>query len=214
MKTLRKLALVTTVAMITFVGVNSPTKTITAESERLYETTHSPDVHSYGFSSIENLQTETEQILNDHKEEVEKQRQAEEAAREAANNELIEAKEEEYRLRYTEESASVLDEVMATEENSENDGNPTRTFVGNYDLTAYVATGSPCADGSYPQVGYTVASNDPALWHKWIEIEGHGLFYVHDTGGMASSVIDVFVGSYDEAIQFGCRNANVYIVEF
>ena len=86
------------------------------------------------------------------------------------------------------------------------------TYAGVYELTAYVATGNPCADGVYPSVGYTVACNDPALWHKWIYIEGYGNYYVHDTGGMASNVIDVFVGSYDEAINFGRRSATVYII--
>ena len=88
-----------------------------------------------------------------------------------------------------------------------------KTFVGTYSLTAYVATGSPCADGVYPILGYTAACNDPALWHKKIYIEGVGNFYVHDTGGMASNVIDLFVPSYGDAVNFGVRNANVYIVE-
>lgn len=86
-------------------------------------------------------------------------------------------------------------------------------YAGCYELTAYIETGSPCADGVYPQVGYTVACNDPALWHKWIRIEGYGNYYVHDTGGMASDVIDIFMGSYDEAIQFGRRTAEVYIID-
>lgn len=86
-------------------------------------------------------------------------------------------------------------------------------YMGNYELTAYIATGNPCADGQYPQVGFTVASNDPNLWHKWIRIEGYGEYYVHDTGGMASNVIDIFVSSYDEAIQFGRRSADVYVIE-
>lgn len=86
-------------------------------------------------------------------------------------------------------------------------------YAGTYELTAYIETGNPCADGEYPQTGHTAACNDPALWHKWIEIEGYGAYYVHDTGGMASNVIDIFVGSYDEAIQFGRRNAEVYIIE-
>ena len=46
-----------------------------------------------------------------------------------------------------------------------------------------------------------------------IEIEGYGRYYVHDTGGMATNVLDVFVGSHAEAIQFGRRTAKVYIVE-
>lgn len=86
------------------------------------------------------------------------------------------------------------------------------TYYGDFELTAYIETGNPCADGVYPSVGYTVACNDPNLWHKWIHIEGYGDYYVHDTGGMASNVIDIFVGSYDEAIQFGRRYASVSII--
>lgn len=86
-------------------------------------------------------------------------------------------------------------------------------YMGNYELTAYIETGNPCADGVYPQVGYTAACNDPDLWHKWVHIEGYGDYYIHDTGGMASNVIDIFVGSYDEAIQFGRRQGEVYIID-
>lgn len=88
-----------------------------------------------------------------------------------------------------------------------------RTYMGNYELTAYIATGNPCADGVYPCVGVTVASNDPALWHKCVYIEGYGVFFVHDTGGMSNNVIDIFVETYDEAIQFGRQNAEVYVIE-
>jgi 3D (Asp-Asp-Asp) domain-containing protein len=85
------------------------------------------------------------------------------------------------------------------------------TYYATYSLTAYCATGNPCADGVYPQIGYTVASNDKNLWHKWIYIEGMGSYYVHDTGGMSTNVIDIFMGSYDECIQFGRRSANIYV---
>lgn len=90
---------------------------------------------------------------------------------------------------------------------------PEMQFAGVYELTAYIATGNPCADGIYPVVGFTVASNDPTLWHKYILIEGYGKYYVHDRGAMASNVIDIFVSSYDEAMQFGTREANIYILE-
>ena len=89
----------------------------------------------------------------------------------------------------------------------------TKEYVGTFELTAYIATGNACADGVYPQVGYTAACNDKRLWHKKIHIEGYGDYYIHDTGGMANNVIDVFVGSYDEAIQFGRRTAEVYIID-
>lgn len=86
-------------------------------------------------------------------------------------------------------------------------------FYGSMELTAYIETGNPCADGVYPEVGVTVACNDPNLWHKWIYIEGVGARYVHDTGGMASDVIDVYVGDYETAVLFGRWSSNVYILE-
>lgn len=90
---------------------------------------------------------------------------------------------------------------------------PQLTYAGTYELTAYTATGNRCADGSYPQTNYTAASNDPKLWHKWIYVEGVGDVYVHDTGGMPSYVIDIYMGSYSECIQFGRRSGEVYIYE-
>jgi 3D (Asp-Asp-Asp) domain-containing protein len=116
----------------------------------------------------------------------------------------IKAKAEEIRIRETAKVQELIDKDAER---------PKKTSVGTYELTAYIATGSPCADGVYPQTGHTAACNDPALWHKWIEVEGYGIYYVHDTGGMASNVIDIFMGSYDEAIQFGRRTAEVYIIE-
>lgn len=85
-------------------------------------------------------------------------------------------------------------------------------YIGTYELTAYIETGSPCADGVYPSVGYTVACNNPSLWHRWIYIDGVGERYVHDTGGMGGNVIDVYVGDYDSAVQFGRRSGDVYLL--
>lgn len=87
-------------------------------------------------------------------------------------------------------------------------------YVGTYELTAYTHTGNNCADGVYPCAGVTVASNDPKLWHKTIRIEGYGDFYVHDTGGMSNNVIDIFMDSYSECIQFGRKKGiKVYILD-
>ena len=87
-------------------------------------------------------------------------------------------------------------------------------YAGVYELTAYTHTGNNCADGVYPCAGVTVASNDPKLWHKTIRIEGYGDFYVHDTGGMSSNVIDIFMDSYSECIQFGRKKGiKVYILD-
>lgn len=106
----------------------------------------------------------------------------------------------------------VTEEEPVTEESTESESSDEGyTYYATYSLTAYCATGSACADGVIPSVGYTVASNDPNLWHKWIYIEGVGDRYVHDRGGMASTVIDVFMGSYGECIQFGRRSAKIYV---
>ena len=93
-----------------------------------------------------------------------------------------------------------------------------RSYKGTYTCTAYKSTGNACADGVYPCEGVTVASNDPSLWHQVIEISGtgteyDGLYYVHDTGGMSSNVIDIFIDDYNACIQFGRRSAEIYIVE-
>ena len=127
-------------------------------------------------------------------------------------------KAEEIRIRETLKVKELIEaaeaaEEEAQEEAAEEEPEQKKTYFKDFSLTAYCATGNPCADGVYPQTGHTAACNDPALWHKWIEIEGCGVYYVHDTGGMASNVIDIFVGSYDEAIQFGRRSAGVYIIE-
>ena len=89
----------------------------------------------------------------------------------------------------------------------------TMTYYMDMELTAYEYTGCCTADGSWPVAWYTVASNDPALWHKRIWIEGYGEFWVCDTGGMASSVLDIYLGDYSSCIQFGRRYASVYIIE-
>lgn len=90
---------------------------------------------------------------------------------------------------------------------------PNMTYFGTMATTGYLATGCPCADGAYPEVGYTVACNDSRLWHKKIYIEGIGIRYVHDRGGMPLNVLDVFVGSLDEAYSITSYNREVYIVE-
>jgi len=86
-------------------------------------------------------------------------------------------------------------------------------YVGEFEITAYTHTGNNCADGVYPCAGVTAASNDPKLWHKTIRIEGYGDFYVHDTGGMSRNVIDIFMDTRSECIQFGRKeNVKVYIL--
>lgn len=89
---------------------------------------------------------------------------------------------------------------------------PEMTFLGVYELTAYEWTGYRCANGNYPTCNYTVACNSLPLGTQ-IFIEGMGTYVVEDRGGMADSVIDIYMGDYDTCIQFGRRTANVYVYE-
>lgn len=85
-------------------------------------------------------------------------------------------------------------------------------YLGVYELTAYEYTGSPCANGNMPTVGYTVACNSLPLGTR-IYIEGYGEYVVEDRGGMSGGVIDVYLGDAGACIQFGRRSANVYLVD-
>jgi 3D (Asp-Asp-Asp) domain-containing protein len=84
--------------------------------------------------------------------------------------------------------------------------------IGWYELTAYEATGSPCANGNYPTVGYTVACNSLPLGTR-IHIAGYGDYVVEDTGGMGGGVIDIYLGDSASCIQFGRQSAEVFIYE-
>ena len=196
MKRIKKIVAITSFTLLTFAGLTTPISSIVAEGERAHEA-KSVESHSALFASLDTDESLDQKILDDHKKKIEK------------SEEITKQRIQEYIDKDLESQSRTL---TAGTTNSDSD-TPKKTYVGTYQLTAYVSTGSPCADGSYPKAGYTVASNDPSLWHKYIEIEGHGSFYVHDTGGMSSNVIDVFVSSYGEAVVFGRRSAKVYIVE-
>ena len=140
----------------------------------------------------------TREILEEHKAEVE----AEKALQDERCREMYENRIEDYKL----QAETSLDRVAKNSQNAEKGD-----FIGNYQLTAYIATGNRCASGVYPQVNHTVACNSIPLGTK-IYIEGYGEFVVEDTGGMAGNVIDIFVADYGSAIQFGRRTANVYVV--
>ena len=78
------------------------------------------------------------------------------------------------------------------------------------DLTAYIPTGNPCANGNYPTAGYTVACNTLPFGTK-IYIEGWGYRVVEDRGGMPGNGVDLFVNTVEEAKQIGRQSVNVYI---
>ena len=87
----------------------------------------------------------------------------------------------------------------------------TSVYEGTYELTAYTWTGNPMSNGEYPYEG-AVASNKIPIGTV-INIEGYGQFVVKDTGGMSNNVIDIYMDTYDECIQFGRQTAYVTVVE-
>lgn len=80
--------------------------------------------------------------------------------------------------------------------------------------TAYTHTGHRTATGIYPYKG--IAAVDPQvipLGTKFY-VENYGLAIAADTGGsIKGNRIDVFFDTYSEAINWGRRTVNIYIVE-
>lgn len=105
-----------------------------------------------------------------------------------------------------------IDSVVIEDDEEEEDTESNMTYYGCLTLTAYTWTGNPCADGVYPTSGYTVACNNSDLWHKWVYIEGLGTYYVHDTGAMSCGVIDIYMDTYGECVNFGVQSANIYVL--
>ena len=114
----------------------------------------------------------------------------------------------------TEEIEVALEAIGTTEsqEKASEESAGELEYAGIFEITAYTWTGNPCANGNYPTARYTVASNYFPLGTK-IYIEGVGEFVVEDTGGMASNVIDIYMDSQDECVQFGRRQAGVYKIQ-
>lgn len=84
--------------------------------------------------------------------------------------------------------------------------------VGGFILTAYEWTGNPCANGNYPTVGRTCASNYYPLGTR-LWIEGIGERVVEDTGGMGMNVVDIYMGDEETCIQFGVQEAQITVIE-
>ena len=88
-----------------------------------------------------------------------------------------------------------------------------RQYLGKWHITAYAYTGSPCANGRYPEAGYTVACNSLPFGTR-IYIDGVGIRTVEDTDGgmMGDEWIDVYMGDTESCIQWGSQYRDVYIV--
>ena len=89
-----------------------------------------------------------------------------------------------------------------------------RTYLGNYKITAYAETGNPCANGSYPQTDYTIACNSLPFGSR-VYIEDVGYRTVEDRGASwhEDEWIDLYLGDTASCIQWGVQHKDVYLVE-
>lgn len=83
-----------------------------------------------------------------------------------------------------------------------------------YEVTAYCETGNKTATGTVPQVGRTIAVDPRKIpYGSRVWIEGIGVRVAEDCGGaVKGNVIDLFVGGYEEAVQWGRRNRKAIVL--
>ena len=105
------------------------------------------------------------------------------------------------------------EEVIEPEEIAEESPEEELEYLGTFEMTAYEWTGNPCANGNYPEVGYTVACNSLPLGTT-VYIEGVGYRVVEDRGAEwhSSNWMDLYMGDVDSCYQWGIRSVEVYIV--
>lgn len=89
-----------------------------------------------------------------------------------------------------------------------------KKYMGEFELTAY-CYGNITATGTTPKVNHTIAV-DPKIipYGSKVYIDGYGTYTAEDTGGVIKgNIIDIYMGSYDECMQFGRRKAEIYLLE-
>lgn len=93
------------------------------------------------------------------------------------------------------------------------------------EATAYCETGNPCADGTWPVEGLTVAGKKKWIGKTILIYEDAGgvagellmIGEIRDTGGhpkiKAGKCVDIFMDSEEKAINFGRRKVWVKLVD-
>lgn len=81
--------------------------------------------------------------------------------------------------------------------------------------TAYTATGNQTATGTWPAQGRTIAV-DPSVipLGSRVYVVGYGYAIAEDTGGaVQGNIIDLYMDSYSDCINWGRRNVTIYILD-
>lgn len=106
------------------------------------------------------------------------------------------------------------DGYVKTEHLSETDPFLEMTCMGEWKTTAYTHTGSPCANGEYPEEGYTIACNSLPFGTQ-VYIAGIGVRINCDRGPtyMPDAWCDIFMDAESECWNYGVQYRTVYLVE-
>ena len=89
-----------------------------------------------------------------------------------------------------------------------------KQYIGTFTLVAYYQ-GSITSTGTRPQANRTIAVDPKVIpYGSKVYIEGYGTYIAEDCGGgIKGNMIDIYMNTYNECIQFGRRTARVYIIK-
>lgn len=87
-------------------------------------------------------------------------------------------------------------------------------LLGTWRITAYTWTGNPCANGNYPQIGYTVACNS-LPFETQVYIEDVGFRTVEDRGPdwLGDQWCDLYLGDYSACVEWGDQVKKIWRVK-
>jgi 3D (Asp-Asp-Asp) domain-containing protein len=85
-------------------------------------------------------------------------------------------------------------------------------YMGEWRVTAYAETGMPCANGNYPETGYTIACNS-LLFGTEVYIEGVGFRTVEDRGpaSMGDEWLDLYLGDHTACVNWGNQYRKIWV---
>lgn len=87
-------------------------------------------------------------------------------------------------------------------------------YTGEWRITAYAASGSPCANGEFPEIGRTIAHNS-LPFGTMVYIEGVGVREVMDRGPdyLGTEWCDLYLGDTGACVQWGDQTRKVWLLD-
>lgn len=103
-----------------------------------------------------------------------------------------------------------IDDINKKIKESEN----SKKYLGDFTLVAYYQ-GNKTSTGTKPTANRTIAVDPRVIpYGSKVYIEGYGTYIAEDCGGgIKGNMIDIYMNTYNECVQFGRRKAKVYIVK-